>query len=592
MPTPKRPVALLLVLAAVCFFPRPCSAQLPIEPAQLPARTVFYLLWRGTPTGEARKNNALFALWDDPDFASARTSFVETMLSNPQNQPNQKDRPRISREEVAQFATLLDNSFLLGYVQKPPSPAAPIDSSSKDSRNKETAPKTGPSWNGGFFIYDRSGKEELLAKAVLRIRGSETEIPKLSQITVAGVSALKVERKTGITYWAENGKYAASANELPVFEEILNRVNGKPTGGSLAQSEAFEEAKPLLAGGTLEFFLGVSNATGLAVDLPSNSVVPVKPFLSALKLDAVHSIAGHISLGGSKTRMAASLLGDTAAGGLFDLWADGQANPASLSMVTADTVYYSESQFDLLGIYHTLKRAFSQLGGSPSNVPHPFESAAETRLGMPLPDALATLTGEFASVQNSPALDTAQRIYLLGIRNKPDALKLTRTILGDRISSERNEGTATLLKVSLSGRQSSSGVTQWNFYYLAMTPGFLLGAGKSETLRGYLERAAAKSTLALPQNISAFRGQYPDKLNGFSYFDFQKLDWTAVKAKWIAESSKSAQTAKSNEAADSNKKFTDWLSQVNPEVFPRHLHTLIGASWKDAKGVHFEEWLD
>src|SRR6516164_3003088 len=284
MPTPKRPVALLLVLAAVCFFPRPCSAQLPIEPAQLPARTVFYLLWRGTPTGEARKNNALFTLWDDPDFASARTSFVETMLSNPQNQPNQKDRSRISREEVAQYATLLDNSFLLGYIQKPPSPAAPIDSSSQDSRTKESAPKTAPSWNGVFFIYDRGGKEDLLRKAVLRIRGSETEIPKLTQITVAGVSALKVERQTGITYWAENGKYAASANELPVFEEILNRLNGKPTGSSLAQSEAFQEAKALLAGGVLEFFVGLSNASELAAELPNNPVVPVKPFLGALKL--------------------------------------------------------------------------------------------------------------------------------------------------------------------------------------------------------------------------------------------------------------------------------------------------------------------
>src|SRR5262249_35997534 len=157
-----------------------------------------------------------------------------------------------------------------------------------------------------------------------------------------------------------------------------------------------------------------------------------------------------------------------------------------------------------------------------------------------------TLTGEFASVQNSPALDTAQRIYLLGIRNKPEALKLTRTILGDRISSERNEGSATLLKVSLSDRQRSTGVTQWKLYYPELTPRCLLGAGKSETLRGYLEQAAAQSTRALPQNISAFRRQYSDKLNGFSYFDFQKLDWPAVKANWIAGSSKSAQTAKSN----------------------------------------------
>ena len=592
MPTCKRPVVLSLVLSAVCFVPRPSVAQLPIEPAQLPARTVFYLLWRGTPSGEVRRNNALFALWDDPEFASARASFVETVLSNPENQQSQEHKPKVSREELAQYATLLDNSFLLGYIQKPPAPTAPKDSASKESAAKDTTPKTPPPWNGGFFIYDRTGKEDLLSKAVLRVRGSESDVPKLSQITVAGVSTLKVERKTGVTYWAENGKYAASANELPVFEEILNRLNGKPTGSSLSQSEAFQEAKALFSGGVLEFFLGLSNASGLATDLPNNPVVPLKPFLGALRLDTIHSIAGHLSLEGSKTRMTASLLGDTTSGGLFDLWADGQASPPSLSMVTSDTVYYSESQFDLLGIYRTLKRALSQLSGNASNAPIPLEKMAETRLGMPVPDALATVTGEFASLQNSPALDTTRRIYWLGIRNKPDALKLTRSILGDRISSERNEGDATFLKVSLGGAQSSAGVTQWNFYYLAMTPSFLIGAGKSETLHAYLEQAASNSTSALPKNISAFRGQYPEKLNGFSYFDFQKLDWPAVKAKWIAESNKSAKAAKSNEAAESNRKFTDWLSQVNPEVFPRHLHSLIGASWKDAKGVHFDEWLD
>lgn len=576
--------ALLVALAVASLAPRPCNAQIPIEPAQLPARTTFYLLWRGTPTGEARKNNALFALWDDADFASARTSFIETVLSNAENQQSQKDKPKVSREELAQYATLLDNSFMMGYIQKlePESPAAP----------KSTTPKTAPAWNGSFFIYDRTGKEELLSKAVLRMRGSETDIPKLTQVTVAGVSTLKVERKTGVTYWVENGKYAASANELPVLEEILNRLNGKPGGASLAQSDVFQEAKPLLAGGVLEFFLGIPNLTKTALESPNASVLMVKPFLGALKLDAIHSVAGHISLDGAKTRMSGSILGDTTPGGLFDLWADGQSNPASLSLVTPETVYYNESQFDLLGIYRTLKRAFSQLGGTSSNAPNPLETAAETRLGMPLPDALATISGEFASLQSSPALDSTQRIYLLGIHNKPDALKLTRTILGDRITSERNEGSTTFLKISLGGGQSSAGMAQWNFYYLAMTPSFLLGASKSDTLHGYLAQPAASSDSALPKNISAARGKYPDKLNGFSYFDFQKLDWPAVKATWIAEANKSTQAAKSNEAAESNKKFTDWLSQVNPEVFPRHLHTMIGASWKDAKGVHFDEWLD
>lgn len=586
MPNRNLALAFLFVLSLRALSPNPCPAQLPIEPAQLPARTVFYLLWRGTPTGEARKRNALFSLWDDPDFASARASFAESVLNSPQNQQGQKDRPKISREELAQYVTLLDNSFLLGYVQRPPLPAPP-----RDSPTKNATPKTPSSWNGGFFIYDRAAKEDLLSKAVLRMRGSETDVPKLSQINVAGVSALKVERKSGVTYWAENGKYAASANELSVFEEILNRLNGKPSSGSLAQSGAFQEAKPLLEGGVLEFFVAFSNLANFAADLPNSSVLALKPFLSALQLEAIHSAAGHISLEGSKTRMTASLLGDASPGGLFDLWAEGQATPESLSLVTSDTVYYSESQFDLPAIYRTLKRALSQFGASASNTPNPLESMAETRLGMPLPDALATSTGEFASLQNSPALDTSQRIYLLGIRNKPDALKLARTILSDRISSERNEGSVTFLRVSLGGGQSTAGLAQWNFYYLAMTPSFLLGASKSETIHAYLEQAA-RSGATVPQNISSVRGQYPEKLNGFSYFDFQKLDWPAVKATWMAESNKSAQAAKSNEAAESNKRFTDWLSQVNPEVFPRHLHTLIGASWKDGKGIHFDEWLE
>lgn len=579
----KATVFFLLLPAAGNLLPNRCAAQLPLEPGQLPARTVFYMFWRGTPGGETRKNNALFALWDDPDFASARTSFTEMLLNNAQNQQAQKDKRKVSREEFAPYASLLDNSFIVGYIQKPESPAA----------SKDAPPKSAPTWNGSFFIYDRAGKEELLSKAVLRTRASESEIPKLSEVTVAGVKALKVERKTSTTYWAENGKYAVAANELPVFEEILNRLNGMPAGGSLAQSGAFQEAKPFLAGGALEFYLGIANVTGFAADLPGNSAVLVKPVLGALKLEALHSVAGHVSLEGAKTRMSAAILGDTAPGGLFDLWAEGQANPASLSLATADTVYYNESQFDLLGIYNTLKRALSQFGGSgSSNAPSPLETMASTRLGMPLPDALATVTGEFASLQTSPALDPAQRIFLMGIRNKPDALKLARTILGDRISSERNEGTTTFLKVSLGGGQSSAGLTQWNFYYLAMTPSFLLGASKNDTLRAYLADPPPGASPAIPQNISAARGQYPAKLNGFSYFDFQKVDWPGAKAKWIADSNNAAQAAKSNDQAESNKRFTDWLSTVNPEVFPRHLHTLIGASWKDAKGVHFDEWLD
>ncbi|MGB9431001.1 MAG: hypothetical protein WBQ89_02055, partial [Candidatus Acidiferrum sp.] len=212
--------------------------------------------------------------------------------------------------------------------------------------------------------------------------------------------------------------------------------------------------------------------------------------------------------------------------------------------------------------------------------------------GMPLPDALGLVTGEVAWIETSPTLDENQKVYLLGIRNKPESLKLTRSLMGDQITSERNEGDATYMKISLRGGQSSAGLAQWNFYYLAMTPHLLFGSSKSDTLHKYAAQPPASPDATQLKNLLAARGQFPEKLNGFSYFDFQKLDWIGLRAKWVADANKAALSAKSTEAANNQKKIADWLGQVNPEVFSRHLHTLTGASWKDAKGVHFDEWFD
>jgi hypothetical protein len=211
---------------------------------------------------------------------------------------------------------------------------------------------------------------------------------------------------------------------------------------------------------------------------------------------------------------------------------------------------------------------------------------------MPLPAALGLTTGEVAWIQNSPALDDTQKVYLLGINNKPDALKLLRSLMGDRITSERAEGNATYLKISLQGGQTSVGVTQWNFYYLAMTPTLLFGSSKSDVLHKYVGQTPATPDVTQFKSLLAARAQFPEKLNGFSYFDFQKVDWPGLKAKWIADANKAAQTAKSTDATQTDKKLADWLVQVNPDVFSRHLHSMTGASWKDEKGVHFDEWLD
>ncbi len=574
-------LATTFLLFVLLLISTECSlAQAPLEPTQLPAQTSFYLIWRGTPQGDIRQKNALLSFWDDPDCAPLRSAIVDALMSDSNKQ---KDKPALTRDELTQYSSLLDNAFVLGYISRP------------DALPTAKTPATAtPAWQGLFFVYDRTGKEALLSKAVLRMRGADTDIPKISEVTVAGVPALKIERKSSVNYWAETGKFAVSAQDKSVFELILNRLNGKGSGSSVADSAAYREAKPLLAGGILELFLRVPDLKKL-VSVDSSSTGQAKQaatLVQALKLESIHSVAGHVTLEGAQTRLQGAVLGEPTPGSLFDIWSDGQAAPLSMSLLSSDTVFYHESQIDFLGIYTLLKNALMQSGPSSSQFVAPLEAAAQTRLGMPIPDALGLTTGEIASLENSPTLDDSQQVRVLGIRNKPDALKLLRTLMGDQITSERNEGNITYVKISLHGGQSSAGVAQWNFYHLAMTPNLLLGASKSEPLHALLAPPAGNADPVPPKNFLAARSHFPEKVNGFSYFDVQKVDWPGMKARWQAEAKKAAANAKTPDAAASQKRISDALDTMNPQVFPRHLHTMIGASWKDEKGVHFDEWVD
>jgi len=560
------------------------SAQAPLEPAQMPSRTSAYLIWRGTPAADARKTNALLALWDDPDFAPVRAAMFENMTSQ---SGKDASKPILTREETEQYSSLLENAFVLGYLNKPEAKMTASAAPPKPSEHP---------WNGLFFVYDRTGKESLLSKAVLRLRGQEKEIPKISEINVVGVPALKVERTSGVTYWVEHGKYAASASERLVLEDILARLEGKAAGAaSLAQSEAYKEALPQLGGGVVEFFARIPNLKNIAPD--SASGFKVAPVLDAMKLEAIHSFCGRVILDGSKTRVQGAILGEAASGTLFDLWGDGRQSPASLSLLPPSAISYSETQFNLVAFYGVLMRAVTAAmpPGQQSGAGM-IEALAQSRLGMPISEALGLLSGEFASMQLSPTIDPQKVVYVLGIRKKPETVKLIHTIFSDQVTSERNEGDTTFLKISLKGGQGSAGVAQWNFYHLAVTPDFVLAAGRSETLHDLLAARSAASADPAPGAAAPFqaaRAGYPDKLDGLNYFDFQKVDWQAVKDRWVQEAKKaSAKQNVSLSQKNVSPKVPDLLTTVNPQVFPRHLHFMAGASWKDAKGIHFDQWLE
>jgi len=225
-----------------------------------------------------------------------------------------------------------------------------------------------------------------------------------------------------------------------------------------------------------------------------------------------------------------------------------------------------------------------------------LDTLAQTRFGMPVPEALGMLTGKFASMQTSASMDSTKQVYFLGIRKKPETLKLIRTVFSEQVTSEHNEGDVTFLKISLGGKQGIAGVAQWNLFNLAVTQDMILGANRTESVRDVLSNRAHPSTaagLATVPQFQAGRPKFPENLNGRSYFDFQKVDWQGLKDRWIEETKKGpvAKTVSSSKNTVPSTAL-DWLAQIDPQVFARHLHYTSSVSWKDSKGIHWDQWVE
>jgi hypothetical protein len=346
----------------------------------------------------------------------------------------------------------------------------------------------------------------------------------------------------------------------------------------------------------MEFFVRIPDLKNFADDSKAGGF-QARPLLDAARVDTVHSLSGHITFEGAKTHVQAAILGDAVPGTLFDIWSAGQPSPASLAFVPADAVSYTSAQMNLQGIYDTVKRvaraAFPQTQQGNVDL---VDTMAQQKLGMSVPEALGLFTGEFASMQTSPSMDTEKQVYFLAIRKKPETLKLMRTVFSEQITSERNEGEATFLKISIGGKQSSAGTAQWNFFNVAVTPNMILAATRAETLREVLaSRANASATagLASVPQFQAGRARYPANLSGLGYFDFQRVDWQAARDRWMADMKKTA-VAKSVSTSKEGLPSTapDWLGQMNMQVVSRHLHYSSSVSWKDAKGIHWDQWVE
>jgi hypothetical protein len=572
------------VLAVLLFVAVPATAlgQSKLDPGTLPKATAFYVAWHGTPSGDARKANSLLALWDDPGFAPVRAAIFESMLQG--SAASQKAAPALTREELSEYASLLDNEFVVGYIENPNAMKATVSATGAQPRP----------WNGMFLVYDREGKETTIAKLLLRARASEKTSSKMSTTTIAGIPVLKVEGATSTTYWAEEGKYAISTCEPKVFEQIVGWTKHSTNEAeALGKTVAYREAVNLLQGGVLEFFVHFPSIEKTNWDTSAGGF-RLRPLLQSLKLEAVHVIAGHLVLDGARTRTQGAILGDVKPGTLFDLWDEGTTTPVSWQFINSNTVSYQESRVNFQGIYGLIKHALQATASAGQSNPMDFlETAVSTRLGMPVTAALEQFSGEMASLQSSPALDPRKQVYVFGIQHKLQVLKVLRGALAERVASERIEGDITFVKISQGGIASSAGTAAWNYYHLGVAGDVIVASNRSESVRETLalRKTSATENNRMPQAWQAARAQFPAKLTGINFVDFQKIDWAAAKERWTTENHKPPTTARPSAPTESSA-FSKALQDLDPQVFSRHLHLSAGAGWKDAQGMHFDGWIE
>src|SRR5207247_1580720 len=69
--------------------------------------------------------NTLFALWDDPDVAPLRSALAENLFKDSGTDKALGDRAAgnskqaVTREEMEEYAALIENPFVLGYYAEP-----------------------------------------------------------------------------------------------------------------------------------------------------------------------------------------------------------------------------------------------------------------------------------------------------------------------------------------------------------------------------------------------------------------------------------------------------------------------------------------
>jgi len=572
----------LLAAIVICSLAVAAQAAPPIH--RLPKNTTFFIAWNGMAAEEkGRTTNALLRLWADPEFQSVQHLLVDRVTREGKTATGMRAK---EKELIDTFLDTASNPFIMGILNVPRATAAATSPAGK--RNPI----------GLFLIYDRTGKTEVHAKMMKLDSEVRTEKPIITTSTFSGVTITQEETSKDSTFNAYFGNYYLTSDSKETIQALLTSLNGTGTD-SITTTAAYQAALAQRAPGAIvEFFAQIPDLA--KAELPSQPGVNFSAMLKSLHIERVQAVAASVGLAGNSTRLRAAILGDTAAGSAFDLFASGGAEFRTLAVAPAGASF-SATRFDFHAFYKTLRSAM-QAGLNPEQASQleMMEGMGSAQLGMTISEAMQAISGEVATISlksesaGSDSADSAEQylqknLYAVSTDYPDNVLKLIQLVGGKNITSETREGPATVLSIAWPYTDEKTGAQRKRFYYAGVLPNMVILASRRAQLREAIARVngplgPANGGLAGDPSFTKARSRLPGVLNGLAYSDLSTFPWQFLVDSLISQANKeeSAKLTAQEEA----------IFRALPKVIQRYLHVNFGGAWKDRGGVFLESFIE
>ena len=555
----------------------PLFGQSPAISDRLPQNTLLYVQWRGKAfLGDADKKNHVLQLLEDPDFEALRQALAKDLL-----QRQQKDGSGAPAVQLSDLISLLDNPGAAGLIVT-------------SAASKSASPGNPSPLSSSFLVYNMTGKGDLVQRLKATAQARSKEKPQITTYNFGGTSIeVRVQGPNEDTsYSARAANYLLFASQKEVIEDLVARFGGaKEPATSVTQLPEYQSIRPYVGSdAALEYFARVPDPDKWTS--PGQQDQPAAKFIRNLQLNKIHAAGGGVSFSGEALRAHGAVLGDTSAPSLFDI-VGAPSTTFQTQSIIGPAPYFSISRFNFAPLYQMVREALlatvtpQQAAGMAA-----VEAMAQGFLGMSIADALQLFTGEVAFQPTFTADGESQQIFALTIQRPQDVLKVLRASLSKMIATEDTSGDTTYMDLSYPTHDPATGQDRRSFYYLAVTPQFVIAAPRKAMVRDGVARINGKpaagsegSILSNPDFVN-LRSHMPEKLSGLGGADMSQVPWDKVIVRYIQQM---GETGK--QSNPKNPPSTELLHSIKPGMFNRHLHVIANGWWKDSNGVYFDYYV-